>query len=182
MNEELKHLFTPGPMVSFRSSRKISSYLVRAKLYPVERLVGSFSCKRPCCQICTYVNETDSFTSTVTEETYKINHKFDCMEKCLIYLLTCNTCRKQYVGQTVDTFRYRWNNYRSNSRKHAHDICMQEHLYKHFCDSERSGFLNDVSITFIDKTDPTNPLQRENYWKHTLKTFAPYGLNIKENV
>ena len=65
MNEELKHLFTPGPMVSFRSSRKISSYLVRAKLYPVERSVGSFNCKRPRCQICTYVNETDSFTSTV---------------------------------------------------------------------------------------------------------------------
>ena len=42
MNEELKHLFTSGPMVSFRSSRKISSYLVRAKLYPVERSVGSF--------------------------------------------------------------------------------------------------------------------------------------------
>ena len=94
MNEELKHLFTPGPMVSFRSSRKISSYLVRAKLYPVERSVGSFNCKRPRCQICTYVNETDSFTSTVTGETYKINHKFDCMEKCLIYLLTCNKCRK----------------------------------------------------------------------------------------
>ena len=105
------------------------------------------------------------------------------MEKCLIYLLNYKKCRKQYVGQTVDTFRYRWNNYRSNSRKHAHGIsCMQEHLYEHFCDSEHSGFLNDVSITFIDKTDPTNPLQRENYWKHTLKTFAPYGLNIKENV
>ena len=183
MNEELKHLFTPGPMVSFRSSRKISSYLVRAKLYPVERSVGSFSCKRPRCQICTFVNETDSFTSTVKGETYKINHKFDCMEKCLIYLLTCNKCRKQYVGQTVGAFRYRWNNYRSNSRKHAHGIsCMQEHLYEHFCDSEHSGFLNEVSITFIDKTDPTNHLQRENYWKHTLKTFAPYGLNMKENV
>ena len=98
MNEELKHLFTPGPMVSFRSSRKISSYLVRAKLYPVERSVGSFNCKRPRCQICTYVTETDSFTSTVTRETCKINHKFDCREKCLIYLLTCNKCRKQYVG------------------------------------------------------------------------------------
>ena len=105
------------------------------------------------------------------------------MEKCLIYLRTCNKCRKQYVGQTVDDFRYRWNNYRSNSRKHAHGISyMQEHLYEHFCDSEHSGFLNDVSITFIDKTDPTNHLQRENYWKHTLKTFAPYGLNMKENV
>ena len=56
------------------------------------------------------------------------------------------------------------------------------HLYEHFCDSEHSGFLNDVSITFIDKTDLANPLQREKYWKHILKTFASCGLNIKENV
>ena len=105
------------------------------------------------------------------------------MEKCLIYRLTCNKCRKQYVGQTVDTFRYRWNNYRSNSRKHVHAIsCMQKHLYEHFCDSEPSGFRNDISIKYIDKTDPNNPPQRENSWKDTLKTFAPYGLNIKENV
>ena len=45
MNEELKYVFTPGPMVSFRTARKISSYLVRAKLYPVEKSVGSFNCK-----------------------------------------------------------------------------------------------------------------------------------------
>ena len=87
MNEELEHLFTPGSMVSFRSSKNISSYLVRDKLYPVERSVGSFNCKRPRCQICTYVTEIDSFTSTVTGETYKINDKFDCMEKCLIISL-----------------------------------------------------------------------------------------------
>ena len=88
--------------------------------------------------------------------------------KCLVYLLTCNKCRKQYLVQTVDTFCYKWNNYISNSRKHAHDIsCMQEHLHEHFCDSEHGGFLSDVSITFIDKTDPTNPLQRKSYWKYT---------------
>ena len=97
---------------------------------------------------------------------------------CLIYPLTCNKCRKQYVGWTVDTFRYRRNNYGSNSHKHVHSIsCTQEHLYKHFCDIEHRGFLNDVSITFIDKTDPTNLLQREYYWKHT-STFAPYGLSL----
>ena len=105
MNEELKHLFKPGLMVSFRGSRKISSYLVRAKLYPVEGSVGPFNCKRPRCQICAYFNETDSFTSMVAAETCKIIHRFDCMEKCLIYLRTCNKCRKQYVSHTVDTFR-----------------------------------------------------------------------------
>ena len=101
MNEKLKHFFAPEvSKVSSRSSRKIlSSYLVRVKLYPVETSVGFFNCKRPRCQICAYVNETDSFTST--GETYKINHKLDCMEKCLIYLLTCNKYRKQYVKQLI---------------------------------------------------------------------------------
>ena len=84
INEELEHLFTPGSMVCFRSSRNINSYLVRAKLYPVERSVGSFNCKRPRCLICAYVNETDSFTSTVTRETYKINHRFDISFICLL--------------------------------------------------------------------------------------------------
>ena len=104
MNEELKLFFTPGPMVSFKRSRKISSYLVRAKFYPVERSVGSFNCKRPHCQFCAYVNETENLTSAGTGETHKINHRFYSMEKCLIYLLTFNKCRKQYVGQTVDPF------------------------------------------------------------------------------
>ena len=40
MNQETKKVFSPRPMVSFRSSRKISSYLVRAKLYPLDRVVG----------------------------------------------------------------------------------------------------------------------------------------------
>ena len=37
MNEESMKEFSPQPMISFRSPRKISSYLVRAKLYPLER-------------------------------------------------------------------------------------------------------------------------------------------------
>ena len=44
MNQEVKNVFTPGSIVSYRSARKISSYLVRAKLYPLERKVGSEKC------------------------------------------------------------------------------------------------------------------------------------------
>ena len=44
MNEEVRKTFSPGPMVSFRSARKLSSYLVRAKLYPLQRKVGSSKC------------------------------------------------------------------------------------------------------------------------------------------
>ena len=113
MNNEVKKVFTPKPVISFRSGRKMGSYLVRAKLYPEERTKGSFKCGSKRCEVCLNVTETSTFASTVTGETCIINHKFNCNGKCLVYLLTCNCCKKQYMGQTVDEFRFRWNNYKS---------------------------------------------------------------------
>ena len=63
----------------------------------------------------------------------------------MIYLITCNRCLKQYVGQTVDEFRHRLNNYKDNARKFERgEQCMQRHLYEHFNLPGHSGFLNDV--------------------------------------
>ena len=59
---------------------------------------------------------------------------------------------------------------------------MQEHLYRHFSGEGHRGFLNDLSVTFIDKADGSDPKKREDYWMKTLKTMAPYGLNIEESV
>ena len=94
-DQEVESIFTPGPMASFRSAKKNSSYLVRAKLYPLERRVGSFKCGGRRCQVCLNVTETETFTSTSTNQTYKINHEFNCNESSLIYLLTCKICQKQ---------------------------------------------------------------------------------------
>ena len=56
---------------------------------------------------------------------------------------------------------------------------MQQHLYEHFCSSNHNYFISDVSVTFIDTTDPSNPLKREDYWKSTLRFMAPFGLNVE---
>ena len=106
MNEEVKSVFTLAPMISFCSARKLSSYLVRAKLYPLERTVGSVQCKGKKCETRHNVKETETFTSTTTVKTVKINHKLNCNDKCLVYLLTCNICLKQYVGETIEEFRH----------------------------------------------------------------------------
>ena len=107
MNEKTKKVFSPRPMVSFRSPREISSYLVRAKLYPLDRAVGSTKCGKKSCEVYMNISETNTFTSNVTGETYKINHKLTCDGNCLIYLLSCKCCEKQYVGESTDSFRYR---------------------------------------------------------------------------
>ena len=169
MGEKVKKVFYPGSMVSFRSTRKVISYIVRVNVYPLQRTVDSFKCKKSRFQVCLNVNETDTFTSTVTKKTYNINHKFDCSDKCSIYLLTCKECLFQYVGETVDEFRYRWNNYKNNSRNYdCNQPHMQRHLYEHYSSVGHCGFLEHVSITLIDKTDPSDPLKREDYCRRTL--------------
>ena len=59
---------------------------------------------------------------------------------------------------------------------------MQEHLYRHLGSPGHKGFLNDVLVTLIDKTDGSDPKKREDYWMNTLKTMAPYDLNIEDSV
>ena len=149
MNDEVKKVFSLKPMISFSSAQKLSSYLMMAKLYPIEKRFGSFKCTKKCCEGCKNINVTDSFTSSVTKNTYKINHKLNCHGKCLIYFLTC----KKYVVETTEALRKRWNNYNNNARKSLRgESCMQQHLFEHFQSSGHTDFVEDVYITFIDKT------------------------------
>ena len=73
MDNEFKKVFNPKQMISFHSARKMSSYLVRAKLYSEERTKGYFKCGSKRCEVCLNVNGTSTFTSTVTGETYIIS-------------------------------------------------------------------------------------------------------------
>ena len=180
MSERITYI-TPSTMVSYRSARKLSSYLVRAKLYPLERKRGSYKCGNLRCLVCNNIEETDTFTSTVTGESLKINHHHCCNDKYLIYLLTCKVCKKQYTRKAVDRFRLQWNDYKESDRKflRSEDI-KQKSLHEHILNDSHQSFEKDACICLIDKTDPSEPHKRKYYWMRTLKTIAPFGLNTKE--
>ena len=119
MNTDVKQKFTPGPLVSYRKSRKLSSYLERAKLYPLDRTVKSKCCAKNRCQLCVIVCETDTCSSTVTGETFKINHKLNCDNEYLVYVFMCKCCNRRYDGETSGEFSFRWNNYKCNNWKYT---------------------------------------------------------------
>ena len=64
VDKEVKKVFTPKPTVSFSLARKISNYLMRANMYPIERTVVSKNCGSKRCEVCININETSNFTST----------------------------------------------------------------------------------------------------------------------
>ena len=72
MNDKVKDTFTPRPMVSFRTSQKPISSLVRAKLHPLERTVSSRKRSKKRCEVCESVQNSDTFQSSITSETFKI--------------------------------------------------------------------------------------------------------------
>ena len=115
-DREVQKVFSPPPIVSYRIARKLKYYVVRLKQHPVERKVGCRGCGSSRCQFCKSISITDEFTSFPTKATYN-SHSFDCNDTCLIYLLSCKSCGKQYVDNTPDHFLSTWNNYKSDLRK-----------------------------------------------------------------
>ena len=115
--------------------------------------------------MCNNIEETEIFSSTVTGETYKINHHLCCNGKCLIYLLTCNVCGKQYSGKKVDKLRSRWNNYKDSDRAFLRgEAINQKSLHEHFLKDDHHGFEKDINIYLIDKTQSSDPLKESNIW------------------
>ena len=88
MNQEVKNVFISGPIVSYRSARKISSYLVRATIYSLKRKTGSGKCGKSRCEVCLNTQEIDTFTSTTTGKSFKINHKLNCDGNCLVFIFS----------------------------------------------------------------------------------------------
>ena len=115
----------------------------------------------------------------MTKNVHEINHLFSRDRKRLIYLFSCRVCGIQYVGSRVDRFRLRWNNYKSCQRNAADGgKPNQNYFHQHFLSNGNNELMNDCEITFIDKTDPSDPTRREFFWMRVLKTIAPLGLNI----
>ena len=81
--EIVKKVFTAPLIVSYRSARKISCCLVRGKLYPSKRKVGYYKCGNLRCLNCDNIEETDTFSSTVTGKSFQITHHLHLWAKLM---------------------------------------------------------------------------------------------------
>ena len=91
--------------------------------------------------------------------------------------VSCKSCGKQYLGNNADHFRSRWNKYKSDVRKSESgdmENVKQKFLQSHFLQRDHQGFLKDVEVRSIDKTQASDPTKREFYWMRTLQNFVSW--------
>ena len=181
----LRKIFPSPPVISFRRPPSLRDILVRAAIprssddvgtgTPGE--IGCTKCSNVSCKTCKYVIATTTFTSHVTGVTFDIRRPTSCRSVNAIYVIQCNKCGIQYVGETGNEIRQRMNNHRSNIK---HSVRHRDKpVAVHFSTNDHS--VDDLRLIIIDHLGSGSKFRRlykERFWIETLRTDRPLGLNI----
>jgi len=90
----------------------------------------------------------------------------------LVYVITNNVNGKQYVGQTIQTLKQRWQHHgwKSTTSTGRHPIALAMRKYG------KAKF----SIIQLEQCFTQKQLdEQETFWAHKLNTFSPNGYNLK---
>ena len=179
-DKKLLNTFEQPPMVAFKQPQNLQKMLCHAKLppkktgreHPARAMWGMKKCTKPC-PIDIHVLPSKKVKSSQTGETFVIKGNFKCFTEGVIYVTTCDICKKQYIGQTGRSLHTR-------IREHMYDLKKGKNVSGiHY--SLRGHTHEDMKVQIIEKVTPNTDhyrLEREEYWIRKFITKKPFGLNI----
>ena len=110
-SERMSMVFSRPPVASFSQPKNLSQQLCRTKLQePQKEVIQSKPCQGDRCQLCT------AFVSASCDTSNSNGRTFHCRNqgtKWAVYVIMCDVCGMQYVGQTCN-IRSRMNGHKSD--------------------------------------------------------------------
>ena len=135
------------------------------------------ACGRPRCKTCAHIKIGVRFSSTATGEDFRAWATANCKTSNRIYLIECQKCGKQCVGETKNPFHLRLKSHRSDYIVRLAD----KPVGKRF--NESGSTFGDLTIMVIKKLGTASGTRRKNwesFWIHTLRSLTPDRLNLQE--
>ena len=126
------------------------------------------------------IKRTNTFTSNTMGRRYTIRNQFTCKTKNIVYLISCDKCNMQYVGETENALHIRMNGHRSDITTKKLD----KPVATHFNQPDHS--LEDLKVMGIEKIEDHNNSRkwrklRKQYWIFDLRTLTPEGSSSRTN-
>ncbi|CAH3017774.1 unnamed protein product, partial [Porites evermanni] len=123
------------------------------------------------CLTCKYISDGQtSYTFHATAETRPITNNIDCNSKNVIYIIQCNHCSKQYIGET-------------KRLDNPSNISKTTTVSEHFLTNDHSA--NDITLVpleLIKSYRDSVRKAREAYLIERGKTLEPLGMNKKDEI
>ena len=172
-------------ITSYSKGKNLQNYLVHSSLItsrPIHRKEnstnkqnGNTRCPNPKCKACNFIIENRVITSSTNNKKFQVIGNITCKSNNLVYLVTCNRCQKQYVGETSRTLAERINQHLSSIR-----LRKLTPIALHF--NSQGHKLNDFRIIGIEIIQDNSQSQRirrmkEITWQNLLQTTFPHGIN-----
>jgi hypothetical protein len=175
-----------------RRNKNLRDLLVHAKIQdenkkapppPNSNPDPSNICKTKNCRYCRVLDRSGTIISTSTGRSYYSMINVTCKSNNLIYCITCNKCKLQYVGQTsnrlIDRFQGHFHSVTSNSKKNV--------IGRHYNSVDHTGkpdfTIHIVKFVYAPSKSVPGKQTRddlERKWIFRLKTIAPHGLNTAD--
>ncbi len=173
-NYECTELLKSKFLIAHRRPKNLRDMLVKSRL-PTQGPINppKTNCN---CITCNHWIKTSTITSKSTGETFPIDTTIHCQSRNIIYMIECQKCGLQYIGESSRTLRERYTEHRSKINK-QYDVI----IARHFNYPDHS--INDVTITGVSKLTNNNTNQRrrrEDAWIEKLRCHHPDGLNEQQ--
>jgi len=145
------------------------SPIITTRQYPTKNII----CRREDCACCSQLKGSARVISYQTQVSFNITNIYACDSVCVIYLLECVHCYKQYVGETSTTLRARMRRHR-NMANQATNRPLYHHLKEH-----KQTFANTYKLSILDRiTNTTTRKAKEMWFIQQFKTKIPFGFNV----
>ena len=149
-------------------------------------------CGNKLCRTCDIFNEEEMIICHGTGKRERIINDRQCRINCgtenVVYLLECDSCGIQYVGETSQKLNARFSDHKYRIRNNKHNDKRETFLVQHFNQGACKGATYscriiqtvDMPAKINNKLDPVATKYRrkkEDKWIAQLQTLYPYGLN-----
>ena len=156
---------------SRRQAKNLRSILSTRKYIASNEVFGSFKCGTPRCKTCKLIEQTDTVQIKSTGQSFSLKFKGDCLSKYVLYIITCNGCGEQYIGETSTALKDRMTFHRQQIRHKEYTILgVSQHIEQ--CGR---GLFRVAPFYKLNNTDEQFRKCKEQYF---IKKFKPSLNNL----
>ena len=165
------------PMVGFRQPPNLKSMLCKAKLPGIAvnpEDWGLSKCGKPRCPACPKVKTGQTICANIPKKHFQLKSKVDCESTYVVYVISCQKCASQYIGETKRRLKTRVSEHiwyaRQGDTRSATGV--------HF--SQNGHTPEDMIVQVLEQTRENKGYlqQREDFWIGALMTRQKPGLNV----